>query len=170
MAYRESDVTVIQFSSNGTRLGETSDIEVRDMVEVNTIDGGTIWVEAAPQPPPPPQPYHFEITDDTWEMVTNWGQTADPELDDLKNRIREFYQWLKQEAKEIEREEPEATPCVDFVVREMEETFPEIIGYRRELESTEYFDCSVTRYTGAAEFENLVAYGGSTVENFREHG
>jgi hypothetical protein len=165
MAYYHNETDIIYPDSY--RIGWTDHTEVRDIVEVNTVDGGTLWVENVPQLEP--QQVEYRIGD--WEIINPWNVAiADPELDDLKERIREFYQWLEQEAKEIEREEPEAVPCVDIVMKRMEEVFPRLTNYVRKCESTEYFDYSVTRNTGVADFGNSVIYGGSEVESFREHG
>lgn len=89
----------------------------------------------------------------------------------IGERLIEFYQWLKEEATEIEYEDPTAARCVEVVIREMEYFFPEIVGSGSE--TLRYGpECDIYKHSRpyTAKYQNLVTYGGSSVERFREHG
>lgn len=71
-------------------------------------------------------------TDGNGTFTINDGNVCfggtESELDILKKELKDFYQWLKQEAKEIEKEDPDSTYCVDAIIDKMEEMFPELSG------------------------------------------
>ncbi len=43
------------------------------------------------------------------------------------SQLKEFYEWLKCEAKEIEQEEDDSTSCIDDITDKMEEMFDNLI-------------------------------------------
>jgi hypothetical protein len=47
------------------------------------------------------------------------------ELEILRDQVREFYNWLKQKAKNMEDENPDSVQCIDAILDKMEEEFPE---------------------------------------------
>jgi hypothetical protein len=108
-----------------------------------------------------------EIIEATWESDIH----VDTELYNLKERLLDFYHWLKQEGREIERENPDAVKCVGTVISKMEKDFPELLSKpTKRYQTTEYLGRDPIAYNKVTDFENLVAYGGSTVEHFRVHG
>jgi len=130
---------------------------------------------------PSPRYYLYTTWSDSQSVGRNAGRSTDPfvvepnpfttEVDEepsVEERLIEFYQWLKEDAREIELEDPDAARCVESVIRDMKRVFLELLDAEVFWES--YEKTRLPCATHVTDYQNLVTFGGSDVERFREHG